>query len=272
MRYMSLLAWRRRALALAVVAAVAAVAALSALAPLLAQGAPAGVTHQNSPATMEECKEELAAGRAVRCAANRFSVKTTRPSGEYHIDWSAWADRHDNIDRYSIQRLRFLYRYNFTRDGNAVDEADYAVPDVNSCRPWGVERNADREVIRWAWFCDGLGNAREDPSGEPTSVERLEDSDDSWTSGRLTGSLLAPGRKHDVPVQALLIPGNTEEPHPDNPQSWTDRLTAQQVADGTYDLLASEVEMHLYLITVHYDDGSVSRHYDLVDGSSSDDR
>ena len=272
MRYMSLLAWRRRALALAVVAAVAAVAALSALAPPLAQGAPAGVSHQDSPATMGECKEEMAAGRALTCARNRFAVTTVRPNGEYQFNWSAWADGRDNIDRYSIQRLRFLYRYNFTRDGNAVDEADYTVPDVNSCRPWGVERNPQGEVTRYAWFCNGLSNAKEDPSGEPTSVEQLEDSDDSWTSGRLTGSLLAPGRKHNVPVQALLIPGNTEEPHPDNPQGWTDRLTPQQVSAGTTDLLASEVEMHLYLVYVHYDDGSVSRHYLLADGGPFDDR
>ena len=274
MRYENLLVWRHRTITLSIVAAVAAVGALLVLSPPLAQGSPAGVTHQNSPATIEECREEMVAGHAVRCTANRFSVNTIRPNGEYHINWSAWADQHTTIDRYSIQRLRFLYRSNFTRedDGNAVDYSDYTVPDVNSCRPWAAERDAEREVTRWAWSCSGISNVREDPLGEPTSIEQLEDYSDYWTEAHWTGSLVAPGRKHDVPVQALMVPGNRDEPHADNPQGWRDRLTTQQVEDGTHDLLASEIEMHLYIITVHFDDGSVSRHYDLVDGSSFADR
>ncbi len=272
MRYWNLPAWRRSTIALSIVAAVAAVAALLALSPPLAQGSPASVSHQDSPATMAECREEIDAGRAVACTANRFSVKTIRPNGEYQINWSAWAGQQDNIDRYTVQRLRFMYRYNFTRDGNPVDNSHYTEPSVNGCWPWGVERNQQGEVTRYAWSCNGITNVRVDPSGEPTSVEQLEAYGDSYTSEHYSGSLLGPGRNHDVPVQALEIPGNRDEAHPDNPQGWSDRLTAQQVADGTTDLLASEVEMHLYLTYVHYDDGSVSRHYDLVDGGAFADR
>ena len=99
MRYWNLLAWRRSTIALSIVAAVAAVAALLALAPPLAQGSPAGVTHQNSPATMAECREEMDAGRAVACTANRFSVKTIRPqtvntSSTGGVGWN----KHDNIE------------------------------------------------------------------------------------------------------------------------------------------------------------------------------
>ena len=268
MRYMSVLAFRYRTIALALIAAAAIVAVPAVLSPPLAQGSP------ESPATREECREEMDAGRALTCAANRFAITTVRPNGEYQINWTAWADRHDNIDRYSIQRLRFMYRYNFTleEDGTAVDDADYTVPDTGSCRPWGVERNGQNEVTRYAWFCTGISNVREDPSGGPTSAEQLEAFSDSYTLSDYSGSLLAPGRKHDVPVQALLIPGDKDGPHPDNPQSWSDRLTAQQVEDGTTDLLASEVEMHLYLITVHYDEGRPSRHYQLVDGGPFEDR
>ena len=101
---------------------------------------------------MSECREELAAGRAVRCARNSFAVTTVLPDGGYHINWSEWAGRQNNVDRYTVQRLRFMYRYNFTleQDGTAVNEADYTVPDTRSCRPWGVERNQQNEVTRYA--------------------------------------------------------------------------------------------------------------------------
>jgi len=124
-------------------------------------------------------------------------------------------------------------------------------------------------VTRWAWFCSGISNVRENPSGAPTSIERL---DDDWTSTSWTGSLLAPGRKHNVQVQALSIPGSKTEAHPDNPQSATDRLTQQQVDDNTHNLLASEVEMHLYVITAHFDDGTSQRSHGLITGSPFDDR
>ena len=266
MNFMNLRAWNHRTIALSLMAATATMVALFALSPSLAQG-----QTDDSPATMGECREELDAGRAVLCKRNSFSVKTILPDGGYHIDWSEWAGRHDNVDRYTIQRLRFLYRYNFEREdnGNAVSTGDYTEPDVSSCRPWAAETNGMGEVTRWAWTCNGISNVREDPSGVSTSIEQLED---NWTSTSWTGSLLAPGRKRDTPVQALRIPGNMTEAHADNPQSATDRLTQQQVDDGTDDLLATEVEMHLYLITVHFDDGTTQRRYDLIDGGPFDDR
>ena len=227
--------------------------------------------YSDSPATMEECGAELAAGHAVLCKANDFSVKTVRPTGQYHINWSVWASQHSNIDRYTIQRLRFLYRYNFEREdnGDAVDGHDYTVPDVNSCAPRAAEVNGRGIATRWAWRCDSITQVHEDPSGGPTSIELL---DGNWISDSWTASLQAPGRKPDVPVQALKVPGSRIEAHADNPQNVSGRLTQQQVDDGTHGLLATEIEMHLYLITVHFDDGTTDSDYALIDGGSFDDR
>ncbi len=304
--YMKPPALNYRIVALSIIAAIAMFIALLVLAPSLAQGAsrdfaegtvmsstntpgqskvswdvPPTSRQSDSrqvspggPATMSECKEELAAGRAVRCTRNSFAVKTLLPGGGYHINWSEWAGQQDNVDRYTVQRLRFMYRFNFEResDGVSVEDSDYTRPDVNSCWPWAVESNGDGEVTRWAWSCNGISNVRVDPTGAPTSAEQLEGYEDNFASTSWSGSLQAPGRKHDVSVQALRIPGDREAPHADNPQSWSDRLTRQQVDDGTHDLLASEFEMHLYLITVHFEDGSTQHSYNLVDGSSFDDR
>ena len=304
MRNMRLSTLRYGAIPLSLLAVGAMVLALFALSPSLVQGASKGAaeaaplpavdapgarwappdapsppisnqqSESDSPATNRECKEELAAGRAVRCARNSYAILTVRPDGRYHINWSEWADGRADIDRYSVQRLRFMYRYNprLESDGTAVVISDYTAPDVNSCWPWAVERDGNGEAVRWAWSCNGISNAREDPSGEPTSIEQLEAYADSWTVAAWTGSLLAPGRKHDVPVRALKIPGSRTEAHADNPQSFLDRLTQQQVDDGTHDLLASDVEMHLLLITVHFDNGSMRRFYQLVDGGSFADR
>ena len=294
MLYMKLPDWKYRTTTLALIAAIAILAALLALSPSLVQGASGvvegvaasagdaspvpGISPQQvgiaSPATMRECKEERDAGRSVQCKANSFSVKTIRPDGGYNIDWSRWASQHSNVDRYSIQRLRFLYLYNFEREdnGDAVEHSDYTVPHVNSCVPRGAEVNSRREVTRWAWNCSGIGQIEEDPFGVPTSIEQLEAFEDNWTSQNWTGSLLAPGRKPDVPVQAFRIPGSKTDPHVDNPQSLADRLTQQQVDDDTHDLLATEIEMHLYLITVHFDDGTTLRRYDLIDAGPFDDR
>ena len=260
------LVWNTRSVLALIIAAVIAAAALLALSPPVAQG-----QTNDGPATVEECEEELAAGRAVLCARNSFSVKTTMADGTYHINWSEWADGHSNVERYTIQRLRFMYHNNFQLevDGSAVNDWDYTSPDVTSCWPWGVERDRRWVVTRWAWSCKGISNVREDPSGTPTSIEQL---DDDWTSTSWTGSLLAPGRKHDVPVRALRIPGSRTEAHPDNPQRATDRLTQQQVEDNTHDLLATEVEMHLYLITAHFEDGTTRSSHDLVNGAPFDDR
>ena len=228
----------------------------------------------DSPATMRECKEQMAAGHAVRCSANVFSVTTFRPNGDYHIDWSAWAGRHDNVDRYTIQRLRFMYRYNFEREdnGDALDSWDYTVPDVNSCVPRAAETDSRGRATRWAWNCQGISQVREDPFGAPTSIEVLEDFDGNWTSESWAASFQAPGRKRDIPMQALRIPGSWDEAHADNPQNLADRLTQQQVDDGTVDLLFTEFEMHLYLITVHFDDGATQTRYELINGTPFEDR
>ena len=261
-------AWNTRLISLALIAATFAVVALFALSPTSTQG-----QANDSPATINECKEEQTAGRAVACSRNSFTVTTVRPDGSYHIDWSEWAGRHSNVDRYTVLRLRFMYRYNFEleADGTLVEASDYTEPNVNSCRPLAVERNG-REVTRWAWACNGISNVREDPSGQPASVEQLAGYDDNSTSVSHSDSLLAPGRKHDVSVRALRIPGDNDAPHADNPQSYNDRLTQQQVDDGTHDLLASDVEMHLYIITAHFEGGARRSGYALVDGGPFDDR
>ncbi len=167
-----------------------------------------------------------------------------------------------------------MYRYNSEREdnGDAVDSWDYTIPDVSSCVPRAAGTDNMGAAIRWAWNCQSISQVREDPFGGPTSIEQLEDFDDNWTSESWTGSLQAPGRKHDVPVQALRVPGSWNAEHVDNPQNSADRLTQQQVEDGTVDLLFTEFEMHLYLITVHFDDGATRRHYDLINGTSFEDR
>ena len=269
MHHLNLLAWNHRTIMLSLIAATAIVVAVLALSSPLARA-----QANNSPATMEECGDELAAGRAVSCSRNSFSVQTVRPDGTYSIDWSEWAGQQDNVDRYTVQRLRFLYRYNFEleADGTAVNDWEYTVADVNSCVPRAAETDNRGRAIRWAWTCKGLSNVREDPSGVPTSVESLVEFDDNVTSASWSGALLAPGRKHDVPVRAMRIPGSQTDVHADNPQSRRDRLTQQQVDAATHDLLATDVEMHLYLITVHFDGGTVRRHYAMVNGGPFDDR
>lgn len=301
--YMRLPAWNYRIAILSLVAATAIMLALFVVSPSLVQGAPTPsgeaapmlssntqghsivswdnppITQQsghrqanaNGPATIEECGEEVKAGRALSCTRNSFSVKTVYPDGSYHINWSEWAGRQTGVDRYTVQRLRFMYRHNFESGGASVKYWDYTEPDVNSCWPWAVEI-VGREVTRFAWSCNGITNARVDPSGAPTSVEMLETFDDNYTSPSWNGSFEAPGRKHDVPVQALLIPGDRDAPHDDNPQSWRDRLTQQQVDDGTQDLTVTEVEMHLFLVTVHYEDESTRAFHDLVDAGPFPDR
>ena len=93
-------------------------------------------TEVSVPTTMAECKQQMIDGLALNCSANRFTVKTMRHDGTYHFDWSVWASNHSNIDRYTIQRQRFVYRLNFTRldDGTAFDPGgEYAEAVPNSC-------------------------------------------------------------------------------------------------------------------------------------------
>lgn len=260
--------WTTRTVTLALIAATITLVALMASSSPSAQGQAI-----DSPATISECKEEQSAGRAVACSRNSFAVTTVRPDGSYHIDWSAWADRYSDVERYTVQRLRFMYRYNFEleADGTSVEVSDYTAPDVNSCWPWAVERN-NGQVTRFAWGCSGISNVLEDPSGQPTSIEQLAGYGDNSTAESQSDSLLAPGRKHDIPVRALRIPGSRDTAHPDNPQSYSDRLTQQQVDDGTQDLLASDVEMHLYYITAHFEDGTTRRGSALVNGGPFNDR
>ena len=207
MRYTEWLAWDRPAIALTIIAATAVACALFALSLSPAQGSP-GVFQQvdnESPATMEECRQQLNAGKAVLCKRSSFSIKTIRPDGGYSIDWSKWANRYGNVDRYTIQRFRFMYRYGFQLEDtrSPANAADYAVPDVNSCVPRAAEINDAMEVTRWAWQCTGISQVSEDPFGEPTSIEQLQVHGDNWTTEHWTGSLLAPGRKVNAPVKAL---------------------------------------------------------------------
>ncbi len=266
MHLIKLVVWNQRAIPVSVIAAAVAAIVLFVLSPSLALG-----QANNGPATMKECKEEMAAGRAVHCSGNSFSVKTTLRDGGYHINWSEWAGRHSNIDRTTVERLQFLYRYNFVLevDATAVDDSAYTEPSVSSCTPRAAETDSRGIATRWSWGCKGISNVREDSSGVPTSVEQL---DDHWMSTSWTGSLSAPGRKRDVPVRTLRVPGSRTDVHADDPQNPADRLTQQQVNTGSHDLLASEVEMNLYLITVHFDDGTSRRSYELITGGPFDDR
>ena len=57
--------------------------------------------------------------------------------------------------------------------------------------------------------------------------------------GRTTrrGHFIRADRLSALPAQALRVHGNMDGAHADNPQSAADRLTRQQVDDGTHDLL-----------------------------------
>ena len=133
--YMRLPAFNYRTIALSIIAAIAMLIALLALAPPLAQGASRDVadgmvmsssnipgqskvswdvpptSRQSSsrqvspggPTTMSECKEELAAGRAVRCARNSFAVTAVLPDGGYHINWSEWAAKPESTEEMRVE-------------------------------------------------------------------------------------------------------------------------------------------------------------------------
>ena len=59
-----------------------------------------------------------------------------------------------------------------------------------------------------------------------------------WTAGPpRRGHFIRADRLSALPAQALRVHGNMDGAHADNPQSAADRLTRQQVDDGTHDLL-----------------------------------
>ena len=76
MHLIKLVVWNQRAIPVSVIAAAVAAIVLFVLSPSLALG-----QANNGPATMKECKEEMAARRAVHCSGNSFSVKTTLRDG-----------------------------------------------------------------------------------------------------------------------------------------------------------------------------------------------
>ena len=203
-----------------------------------------------APATMDECKQGLVAGHFVFCAGNDFSFHAVEPDGSYYINWSEWATRQSNVSHYSIQRLQFMYRLDFEQDGNPVDPTDFAPLGADSCRPSYYNE-------AWFWSCKGISNVREDPDGNPTSVTQLES---NYQGTSYSGRLSAPGRKRNVEIEVLVIPARL-------PTGLADRLTEEELGDTVF-LTVTEVEMHLYLNTVHFDDDSTESHYDLVDGAS----
>ena len=218
-------------------------------------------TEVSVPTTMAECKQQMIDGLALNCSANRFTVKTMRHDGTYHFDWSAWASNHSNIDRYTIQRQRFVYRLTFTRQdvSTAFDPGDeYAEAVPNSCV--AASAGIVDGVSMFRWNCDPLNTEYVTPDGALTSTEDIIEYERNRTTPRHTDRLSNPGRLNDVPVEGLRIPTGA-------PQSLYDQLTQQELND-TIPLLASEFEMNLYLITVHFDDGSTESQYALAEGAS----
>ena len=218
-------------------------------------------TEVSVPTTMAECKQQMIDGLALNCSANRFTVKTMRHDGTYHFDWSVWASEHSNIDRYTIQRQRFVYRLNFTRqdDGTAFDPGDeYAEAVPNSCV--AASAGIVDGVSMFRWNCDPLNTEYVTPDGALTSTEDIIEYEHNRTTPRHTDRLSNPGRLNHVPVEALRIPTRA-------PQSLYAQLTQQELNDTIY-LLASEFEMNLYPITVHFDDGSTESQYALAECAS----
>lgn len=203
-----------------------------------------------APATMDECSEGLSAGHFVLCAGNDFAFHAVEPDGTYHINWNEWASERSNVSHYTIRRLQFMYRLDFEQDGSPVEDHGFTLPGADSCRPSYYNDE-------WFWSCQGINQVREDPDGNPTSVTQLES---NYQDTSYSDSLSAPGRKRGVEIEALVIPARL-------PTGPADRLTAAELGDTVF-LTVTEVEMHLYLITVHFDDNSSESHYELVDGAS----
>lgn len=215
------------------------------------------------PTTSDECGDQVADGTATSCAANSFGVTTMRAGGVYNVDWTVWHNRNaDRLDHYTIQRLVFTYNFNIRHalddtpaDTNGTPGVSLVRPDT--CVPVAVADSLG-SLSHFEWSCDGLTNVRQDIDGNPTAPEILIDSDQNWQTSYFTGTIQRPGFHRDTPLTGMRIPAR-------QPADRDDRPTAAEAAD-TVDLEADAIEMRLYLITAHFNDGtSYSRHM-LVHG------
>ena len=162
------------------------------------------------PTATEECRQQMRDGSVIRCSANDFSVRTIRPKGDYHIDWSEWHRANaDRVDRYTIERLRFMY-YSNTRNPIDNTPADIdATPGVSyvepgGCRPTPVA-NPDGSLSHYRWLCDGLANVRKDLAGNPTAPETVIDFNADWDTPQWSGLIASPGRTYDVPLTGMTV-------------------------------------------------------------------
>lgn len=213
-----------------------------------------------SPATMDECGDLIKSGDAIECGGGRFSVHAVFSDGSFSINWSVWASQYDNITHYTVQHREFQYRNRFkhadTNEPFDVDPAEgdgWVVP--GSCEAAVLSTNNMGQATEYWWRCDGLTNVYVDTEGNPTSVETDAE---NWQQTSWEGALASPSRKHDVPVTAMRIPTRA-------PTSLADELTQTEL-DDTVELTASETQMLLYGIIVHFDDDTRDFHYDLVTG------
>ena len=213
------------------------------------------------PATMDECGALIRSGDVVRCAGDSFSVQAVFADGSFSINWSVWASQHDNIAHYTVQHREFQYRNRFKRaDTNEPFNVDPAEGDgwvvPGSCKAAVLTTDSMGRATEYHWRCQGLTSVNVDTEGHPTSVETdgvLPASQPHWE-----GSLASPSRKHNVPVTGMRIPTRA-------PTSLSDELTQSEL-DDTIELTATETQMLLYGITVHFDDDTTDFHYDLITG------
>lgn len=215
------------------------------------------------PTTSDECSQQVADGTAVSCAANSFGVTTMRTGGVYNIDWTVWHNSNaDRLDHYTIQRLVFTYNFNIRHalddtpaDTNGTPGVSLVLPDT--CVPVAVADSLG-SLSHFEWSCDGLTNVRQDIDGNPTAPEILIDSDQNWQTSYFTGTIQKPGFHRDTPLTGMRIPAR-------QPADRDDRPTAAEAAD-TVDLEADAIEMRLYVITAHFNDGTSYSRHKLVHG------
>ncbi|MYD36911.1 MAG: fibronectin type III domain-containing protein [Dehalococcoidia bacterium] len=215
------------------------------------------------PTTSDECGDQVADGTATSCAANSFGITTMRDGGVYHMDWTEWHNRNaDRLEHYTIQRLIFTYNFNIRHaldntpaDIGGTPGVSLVLPDT--CVPVAVADSLG-SLSHFEWSCDGLSNIRQDIDGNVTAPETLVDSALNWQTPYLSGTIARPGFHRDTPLTGMRIPAR-------QPTDRDDQPTAAEAAD-TVELEADAVEMRLYLITAHFNDGtSYSRHM-LVHG------